>query len=124
MDYILTTILIVLGVGFHIMQKIRTLRLKFPEFVPKRILGTFFMEEWDSLIVSFICWIVFELAIYITIRNGVQIPAWFDNWGMYVLALVWGYAGQRIAYKYLGTAEEVLNKKADQLKDIADNKKS
>lgn len=120
MIYILTTILCGLGICFHIMQKIRILRTKFPEFVFKRIWGTFFTEEWDTLFVSFICWLVLELAIYIVLYNKVHIATWFAMWGIYVLALVWGYCGQRIAYKYLGTAEEVLEKKADDLKNIVE----
>lgn len=116
MDYILTSILIILGVGFHVMQKIRILRTKFPEFSPKKIIATFFTEEWDSLIVSFLVWLVYELGIFIPTYNGVKFPFWWEMIGVYVAALVLGYCGQRVAYKYLGTAEEVLEKKADDLK--------
>lgn len=119
MIYILTTILSFLGICFHVMQKIRALRTSYPQFGVKKIFGTFFTEEWDTLGVSFLCWIVLELAIYITLLNKVKIPAWVMNWGVFLLALVWGYCGQRIAYKYLGTAEDVLEKKAEDLEKIA-----
>ena len=41
-------------------------------------------------------------------------PQWWDKYLMdYALALILGYAGQRLAYKYLGTAEKVLSEKAE-----------
>jgi len=116
MIYILTTCCIVLGICYHVMQKIRSLRIKFPLFQASKIWTTFFGEEWDTLIVSFLSWVVFELATYITIYNNVKLPMWFTNWAVFILAAVWGYAGQRLAYKYLGTAENVLNKNVDDLK--------
>ncbi len=113
MIYILTTILMITGMLFHVMQKVRSLRVKFPEFAPNRIWKTFIAEEWDSVCVSFLVWLVFELWIYISIKNGFKLPAWYDMYGVYGLSLVLGYCGQRIAYKYLGTAERVLQKRAD-----------
>jgi hypothetical protein len=115
MDYLLTTVLLVIGVLFHIMQKIKALRAAFPKIRFKEIWGTFFSEEWDSLIVSLLVLFCYELALFICNYNEVKLPYWLDYWGMYALALVLGYAGQRLAYKYLGTAEEVLEKNADQL---------
>ena len=45
----------------------------------------------------------------------VAIAEWLEDWGMYIFALVIGYSGQRIAYKYLGAAEQILEKKVDGL---------
>lgn len=116
MNYVLVLIIFCLGVGFHIMQKIITLRVKFHEFGFSQIFGTFFKEEWDSLMVSALVLSALELALFITDVTHKILPSWVTNWGMWVLPLVLGYAGQRIAYKWLGTAAEELEKKAEEIK--------
>lgn len=113
MIYILTSILMVIGTLFHCMQKIRMLRLKFPQCNPHQVLKTFMGEEWDSLFVSFLVWLVYELWIYLAIRNQYKLPDWYEMYGIYGLSLVLGYCGQRVAYKYLGTAEKALAKRAE-----------
>lgn len=123
MVYILTTVLMLVGILFHVMQKIRQLRIKFPELAPNRVLKTFFGEEWDSLIVSFLVWLVYVLWIYISIRNNYKLPTWYDMYGIYGLALVLGYCGQRVAYRYLGTAEKVLQKRVDIMEQETEEKK-
>lgn len=120
MDYILTSVLMLVGILFHVMQKVRQLKIKFPELAPVRVWKTFFSEEWDSLIVSFLVWLVYELWLYISVINGFRLPNWYDMYGMYGLALVLGYCGQRVAYRYLGTAEKVLQKRADVIEQKAD----
>lgn len=70
-------------------------------------------EEWDSLFVSFLVWLVYELWIYLAIRNQYKLPDWYEMYGIYGLSLVLGYCGQRVAYKYLGTAEKALAKRAE-----------
>ncbi len=118
MIYILTSVLMVIGTMFHVMQKIRQLRIKFPDLAPQRIVKTFVGEEWDSLCCSFLVWLVFELWINISIRNNYKLPAWYDMYGIYGFALVLGYCGQRIAYRYLGTAEKILQKRADDIEAV------
>ena len=102
-----------IGILFHVMQKVRVLRLKFPQLAPIRIWKTFFGEEWDSLIVSFLVWLVYEIWIYLSIVNQFKLPEMYKMYGIWLLALVLGYCGQRVAYRYLGTAEKVLQKRAD-----------
>lgn len=117
MTYILTSLLMVCGILFHVMQKIRALRTKFPSCNPNQVVKTFFAEEWDSLFVSLVVWLVYEIFIYISILNNYSLPMWYKLYGVYGLALVLGYSGQRLAYKYLGTAEKVLEKKAEQIEN-------
>lgn len=121
MDYFLTTILFLLGVAFHVMGKVKDLKVKFPDLHRSMIWKTFFEQEWDSLVVSGLVLIATEMALFISVYNEVKLPAWVDMWGMYVISVVAGYAGQRIAYVYLGTAEDFLRKKADQLKPPGSN---
>ncbi len=117
MDFLLTSLLLLIGIGYHIMQVIKRLRKKYPAMPPADIWAMFKNEEWDSLIVSFLGWVVYELGLFIAIYNGHKLPTWFDVWGMYVIAIAWGYCGQRLAYKYLGTAEQKLEKLNDQIKN-------
>jgi len=89
------------------------LRKKFPQFGLKSIFATFFQQEWDSLIRSFLVWSTMMMWLFISRTTHLLLPAWYHKWGIYVLALLAGYAGQRLAYKYLSTAEEVLEKKVE-----------
>lgn len=118
MDYILTIVLLIIGIAYHVMQTISKLRNKFPDLKPNTIWSTFFLQEWDSLIVSFLGVAVFEVALFVIKYNAIPLPSWLDNWGIYAFAAVWGYAGQRLAYKFLNTGEVVLEKKSDQLNNL------
>jgi hypothetical protein len=117
MIYLLTCGLFILGVCFHVMQKIGSLRIKFPELDAVTVFNTFFKQEWDSLLVSALVLACIEVFIFLTRTNQYTLPSWFAQWGIYGFSLVMGYAGQRLAYKYLQTAESVLEKKVDNLKD-------
>lgn len=113
MNYILIAIIFALGVGYHIMQKVISYKKQFPALKRREIFATFFREEWDSLIVSGLVLSTMELAMFIIDKTNKTLPVWITNWGMWVLPLIMGYAGQRIAYKWLGTASEVLERKVE-----------
>jgi len=112
MIYLLTTIVFILGVLLHVMIKVTGYKKAFPTLSFGAIWGVFFKEEWDSLMVSGVILFVVEVSITIINYVGVVIPDWM-NWGIYVIALLMGYQGQRIAYKFLNTAVEALEKKAE-----------
>ena|SRR5688572_7021532 len=114
MIYILTITCLLLGVLFHVMVKVTGYKKTFPELTFRTIWKVFLKEEWDSLIVSALVLFVTELSIFIINYVGVVIPDWL-NWGIYPIALVMGYQGQRIAYKFLNTATEVLEKRAESI---------
>lgn len=119
MIYFLTTILFILGVGFHVTSIIEKLRKKFPEFGLKEIVDTYFKEEWNTLIRSFLVLSTYELALFIIHMAQAKMPPWWDKYLVpYVLAIVLGYCGQRIIYKYLSTAEGVLERKAENINQI------
>ena len=117
MDYFFTTALNLIGIVYMVMVSIKKLRAKYPDLHPKTVLGTFFTEEWDSMILSVVGLALFELVFFIIRYNEVILPAWVEAWGIYGLALLWGYASQRLAYSVLNTSETVLQKKIDKLKD-------
>ena len=115
MDYFFTTSLNLIGIMYMIMVSIKKLRAKYPTLHPKTVLSTYFVEEWDSMILSFIGLVLFELVLYIIRHNQTELPDWIETWGIYVFAAVWGYASQRLAYSIFNTSEAVLQKKIDKL---------
>ncbi len=121
MDYIFITALFVLCAMLHIGRTISKLKKDFPMFNFRQVIGTFFSQNWDTLIGSATVLGIYELVIFILLYNGIVFPYWFDMFGMYALAGVLGYQGQRLFYKWLDTAVDALEKKADQLKDKVDN---
>jgi hypothetical protein len=120
MIYLLTTVVFILGVFLHIMIKITSYKKTFPTLSFGAIWATFFKEEWDSLLVSLVILVLVEVTIYIINYVGIEVPIWMD-WGIYLIALVMGYQGQRLAYKFLNTAGEksrgnkVINNKKPKL---------
>lgn len=111
-----------LGIGFHIMQKIRKLRTLYPTFGLKDMFKVFFGQEWDSLIVSGLVVAVYQLVFIVLYLTDAKTPQWWPL-ASYGLAFVLGYAGQRLAYKYLGTAEQFLSDNADRLIGNQEKKK-
>lgn len=112
MDFILILIFFLIGAGFHIMQKIGALREKFPSLTPKTVWTTFFNEEWNVLIISFLCLLLLESLHFVVTVKEVELGELAKKWWfLYVLSTLVGYAGQRLIYKYLGSAEAALNRK-------------
>lgn len=112
MIYLLTSLLFYIGVGFHVMQKVSALKTKYENKVDSSVIwSTFFKEEWDSLIVSALVWMVLVVGLLVVEYNKLSLPGWLTDWGLFGASLVLGYSGQRIAYKYLTTAEQALDKK-------------
>jgi hypothetical protein len=92
------------------------LKNKYNSLSKKEIFTEFFKAEWDSLMVSGLVLITWNAFLFICQMNEFKFHDWFDMWGMYGLALVLGYSGQRLAYKALTTVEGVLDKKIEGLK--------
>jgi hypothetical protein len=122
MIYILTTVCQLLGVFFHVMIKVAGYKKQFPTLSFKLIWGTFFKEEWDSLIRSVGILCLVELSIFIINYQNITIPDWLQ-WGIYPISLLMGYQGQRILYKYLNTASDALEKKAETIGNLTPNGK-
>jgi TRAP-type uncharacterized transport system fused permease subunit len=118
MEYILITILQILGVGFHAAQKVAIIRTRKPEKKFKEIIQIFWHEDWNTFFVSGLV-VVLNLVAHFIVLNYFPETITEHEWYYPVsfgIALVLGYAGQRMIYKYLGTAETFLNKQvADRL---------
>ena len=122
MIYFLTIIAFLLGVLFHVMVKVMGYKRQFSNLTFKTIWGTFFKEEWDSLMVSAIVLGVVQLSIFIINYYSIAIPDWLQ-WGIHPIALLMGYQGQRIAYKFLNTASDALERKAEIAGNLTPNGK-
>lgn len=117
MTYFFCFLIWLCGSALHVLQVVKKLRTQFPEFNAGLIWKTFFAQEWDSLMCSGVLLLLYEVGLYITVWNHIHVAAWFVQWGQFAAALLGGYAGQRIAYKYLNTAVEELEKKADMIRN-------
>lgn len=124
MEYLIIFVLQLLGIGFHVVQKVNVLDKQHPEQTAKQIYAMFFENEWSSLSISVLVLVanllshgiidhyfpaVRETTIKIPLTE-LELPYLAAS---FIVALVLGYAGQRLAYKYLGKAEQYLSKKAD-----------
>ncbi len=124
MDYVFIFGFQIFGVAFHIGQVILNLDRVHEEKPMKDIIALFFDNEWASLSVSTVI-IFFHLFVeaffdyydfgfakesFTFPFTSVQVPFIFVS---AAVALVFGYGGQRLAYKYLGKAEQYLSSKAD-----------
>lgn len=116
-DYIVTILLLLIGIVYDAMNKIDRLKKAFPTLTPKQVIGTFISNEWNTFFTAILGAALYELALFIVRTNEVILPNWIEQWGMYALALVWGYASQRVAYKFLQSSEDALAAKADKIKD-------
>ncbi len=112
-QYQIFIIIYLAGMLLFAMQNIAILKVRYADKNPGPILGLFFREEWNTLIVSGIGLVLVNLFWYIVQQNGVKVPLWLDQWGVYLFVLVLGYAFPRIIYKYLGTAEKALQDRID-----------
>jgi ABC-type spermidine/putrescine transport system permease subunit I len=123
MEYFLALVLQSLGISFHVMQKIISLGDKNKDKTRSQIFSTFLSEDWDTLFVSFLvlitCMVFHFSANYYfpeSMNKIVEIPILNIEVPIVILILiasfVIGYAGQRLVYRWLGSAEKYLDKKA------------
>lgn len=122
MEYALIIILQFLGIGFSVMQKVSALSDKYPNETRKGIIDMFFKEDWDTLFCSALvlignltCHFIIDLYFPSVRDSGVSIPGTsivIPYLGAsFLAAFGFGYFGQRIIYKVLGTAEKKISEK-------------
>jgi hypothetical protein len=107
----------VLGIGFHVGQKIVSLGDKYPGKSREEIIAIFKKEDWDTLFISGLV-VVLHIVAHVSVEiYGPDIRDGLDYYMLWDLglALFGGYAGQRVIYRIFGTAEKVLNKKVDSI---------
>jgi hypothetical protein len=116
MEYFLIIVLQILGVAFHIMQKVIKLGDDNPEMPRRQIFSVFFREDWDTLTVSGLILILHLVVHYAIDRYTPDFRATINYYVLYAFAAAFmlGYLGQRAVYRWLGSAE----KKIDAIVDI------
>lgn len=114
MDYILIIILQFVGIGLHVAQKC----LELDKVCPNDTLGDVFSMFWKrdkiTLFISGFVLILNLAAHYIVevYTPEVTVMKYYPLYS-FGIALVFGYAGQRVIYKYLGSAEKFLDTKIE-----------
>lgn len=103
-----------LGIGFHVGQKIITIGNNFPDKTVGDVIRVFWKEDWDTLAISGLVLLLDEM-IHVVINGYAPHVTEFPNFYLYSFgaALLMGYAGQRLVYKFFGSAEKFLGDQID-----------
>jgi len=115
MEYALIFILQLLGIGFHVGEKVLELDKLSPDDSLGDVLKLFWKSDKITLFISGLIIGLNEVGHYIV---HVYAPKSVTEWQyfdlvMFALALVLGYAGQRLVYGALGKAVVFAEKKVN-----------
>ncbi len=115
MEYILIFILQAIGIALSVTQKVTVLDKKYPDLSKKQIFSVFLDEDWTTLLGSSIV-LALNLVAHYIVENYTDFIENIDHYDLYSfgIALILGYAGQRLIYKWLGSAEQALDKKVSE----------
>lgn len=112
LDYFLIFLCYFIGAAYRTLSGIGNLRKKFPDLSASGIKKTYFTEEWNTMIATALGLVAVLLAYFILQYKHVILSGIYGSWWfIYVAALFFGWGGDKIAYKYLGSTEEALNRK-------------
>lgn len=114
MEYFLILILQLGGIGLHVFQKVKDIDSRYPDDTLKDVFKIFLREDAITLFASILI-LILNLVVHYIIGAYTTLPTTIEYYILYAfgIALLLGYAGQRLVYKYLGKAEEVLSKRLD-----------
>jgi hypothetical protein len=115
MEYILILALELIGIGFHIFQKVFELDKKSPDDSLGEVFGMFWKSDRITVFISGLI-VVLNLIGHFIIE--IAAPKWITAWEYYDLssygiALMLGYLGQRKIYQWFGKAETFLDQKIE-----------
>lgn len=112
-EYILIIALQVIGCGLHVAQKLFELDKKYDDDSLLEIFNQFLKSDRVTLAMSFFV-LCLNLIVHYIIEGYSDLHL-IKNYDLYSfgIAFILGYAGQRLIYKWLGKAEDSLNKKID-----------
>lgn len=116
MEYALIILLQAIGICLHVGPKIVELDKKFPDDSFLDVVKQFWNSDKFTLFLSGVIIVLnltahYIIAVYTTLPQDVK---YYALWS-FGIALILGYAGQRIVYTYLGKAEQALIKKAEKI---------
>lgn len=114
MDYLLITILQLIGIGLHVAQKILALDKLSPDDSFREVFILFWKSDRVTMFVSALV-LSFNLVAHYIIEIYAHNITQLQNYALWSfgVAFILGYAGQRLIYNYLGKAEKFLDKKID-----------
>ena len=118
MEYFLIFILQAIGIGLSVLQKVKSIDDKYPDFTKSQIWGVFWDEDWTTLLGSGLV-LTLNLVTHFIVQTYAPHFEEITIMGVpYIIAalgiaLVLGWGGQRLIYKWLGSAEKVLDKKVN-----------
>ena len=119
MEYLLIFILQILGIGFHVGQKVLELDKLSPDDSLSDVFKLLWKSDKISILISVVLILSFtEILYFILIHYAPKTITGYEYFDLifFGLALILGYSGQRIIYGALGKATEVVEKKiADKL---------
>ncbi len=116
MEYILIIFLQLLGVMLHVGQKLLDLDAKYEDDSFKDIWTTFWKADRITVMISGVI-ILVHLVCHFILKEYTKIPEaimYYPLWN-FGTGFIFGYAGQRILYKWLGKAEQKLIDKGNNL---------
>lgn len=124
MEYLLIVILQLLGVGFQVGPKLYHLDKQFTDDTLQEVWSVFWNSDRVTMFISAFI-LLLDLVTHLIIHvYAPEIREWRYN-GLinyftvsFSIALMLGYAGQRILYHYMGTAEKVLMERADKFEKL------
>lgn len=112
-EYILITALQIIGCGLHVAQKVLELDKKFDNDSLPEVFNQFLKSDRVTLAMSFLV-LCLNLIVHYIIEGYSDLHL-MNNYDLYSfgIALILGYAGQRLIYRWLGKAEDSFNRKID-----------
>lgn len=118
-ECIFISLLQFVGIGLNVMKNIIGLGDTFPSKKRNEILIEFWNRDWDTLIVSILIW--FGHIVIHVIMAYYEFVFLITSYEYYLaisygLALVIGFGGQALAYKWLGKATQYFDNKVDGIK--------
>lgn len=117
MDYIVITLLQLFGICLSALQKVMKLDEKSPDDTLSDVFSLFWKQDKITVIISALV-LGLNLLVHFIVDYYNAPVAKMENYHIYAfgIALLMGYAGQRLIYKALGKAEGIVNKRIEDTK--------
>ncbi len=113
MEYLLILVLQLLGIGFHVGQKVLEIDKLSPDDSLTDVMKIFWRADKVTILISVLIIALNEVSHYIIhVYAPKNITGWqYFDLASFAVALVLGYSGQRIIYGALGKAVDFAEKK-------------
>lgn len=109
-EYLLIIALELAGISLHVLQKVLELDKKSPDDSLSEVFGLFWKSDRITVFISFVVLFLNVIGHYIIEEYGPEAITNHEYYDLtsFAVALILGYAGQRLIYKWLGKAEAKL----------------